>query len=152
MNYKIQKALFHKYLSFTEHEFVSDQEILDLINIIKNLYNSKKLSNSDIYRQKIELILTSLSKEYELTQRKRTIKQTKLKASDDFCQILHTDLKDYSYKETDLYESIPYEKINDLSINIDNVGSVLQNLVIPKRILSSEELRALKNQIQTLLF
>jgi hypothetical protein len=138
MTFRVQKTIINKYLDLVTKEVATESDIALLHGAGKNLYKSRLLTSSDIYRQKLEIILGNLESDLETVKRKRTNKEIKLAISDDFYQILKDDLQGVDYSKTSLADLESFEPTSDLTITTDNVKEVLENLVILKRRLSAE--------------
>ncbi|MDO1451735.1 hypothetical protein Q0590_36010 [Rhodocytophaga aerolata] len=138
MIFRVQKTIINKYLDLVNQEVATESEIALLYGEGKNLYKNRLLTNSDIYRQKLEIILGNLETDLETVKRKRTNKEIKLAVSNDFYQILKDDLRGVDYSKTNLADLEEFEATSDLAITTDNVKEVLENLVILKRRLSAE--------------
>lgn len=138
MTYRIQKTIINKYLDLVEKPSVNEDEISVLINTIKNLYINRILTENDIYRQKIELIGVRLTKDLEALKRKRTSKEIKIELSKDIYDIFKSDLEGVDYSKTELIDLDKFDNEKSVTINLENVISVIENLVVLKRRLTSE--------------
>ena len=70
MTHRIQKTIIGKYIEFIEQDLTSENQIEELLSTTEGLYSKRKLSNSDIYRHKIDLIKTKLLNDLETVKRK----------------------------------------------------------------------------------
>ena len=84
MTHRVQKTILGKYIEFIEQDLTSEKQIEELLSTIEELYSIRKLSNSDVFRHKIDLIKTKLLSDFETVKRKRTNKAIKIEASKDF--------------------------------------------------------------------
>lgn len=138
MTYRIQKTLINKFLDLVDKASTNEQEISELLGAIEKLYSNRVLTESDIYRQKIELIGTKLAKDLETIKRKRTSKEIKIELSKEIYETLKADLEGVDYSKTELIDLDKFENEKGLSISFENVITVLENLVVLKRRLTSE--------------
>lgn len=138
MTYRIQKTLINKFLDLVDKPSTNEQEISELLGTIEKLYVNRVLTESDIYRQKIELIGTKLTKDLETIKRKRTSKEIKIELSKEIYEIFKGDLEGVDYSKSELIDLDKFENEKGLSISFDNVITVLENLIVLKRRLTSE--------------
>jgi hypothetical protein len=138
MTYRIQKTIIGKYLDLVDKPSTTEKEITDLLETIKNLYLNRILTDSDVYRHKIEFIGTRLTKDLETIKRKRTSKELKIELSRDIYEIFKVDLAGVDYAKSDLADLDKFENEKSISISFENVITVLENLVVLKRRLTSE--------------
>lgn len=138
MTYRIQKTIINKYLDLVDKPSSNEQDISGLLETIKNLYINRVLTENDIYRQKIELIGTRLTKDLETLKRKRTSKEIKIELSKDIYDIFKSDLEGVDYSKSELVDLDKFENEKGLGISFDNVITVLENLIVLKRRLTSE--------------
>jgi hypothetical protein len=138
MTYRIQKTIINKFLDLVDKPSTNEQEITELLGAIEKLYTNRILTESDIFRQKIELIGTKLSKDLETIKRKRSSKEISIELSRDIYQIFKADLEGVDYSKSELTDLDKFENEKGLSISFENVITVLENLVVLKRRLSSE--------------
>ena len=138
MTYRIQKTIINKYLDLVDKPSTNEQEISGLLETIKNLYVNRILTENDIYRQKIEIIGTRLTKDLETLKRKRTSKEIKIELSKDIYEIFKSDLEGVDYSKSELVDLDKFENEKGLGISFDNVITVLENLIVLKRRLTSE--------------
>lgn len=138
MTHRIQKTIIGKYIEFIEQDLTSENQIEELLSTTEGLYSTRILSNSDIYRHKIDLIKTKLLNDLETVKRKRTNKAIKIEVSKDFYNLLKSDLEGIDYTKTKLSDLDRFENSNDIEINKESIKEILENLVIIKRRLSSE--------------
>lgn len=138
MTYRIQKTLINKFLDLVDKASTNEQEISELLGTIEKLYANRVLTESDIYRQKIELIGTKLAKDLETIKRKRTSKEIKIELSREIYETFKRDLEGVDYSKSELIDLDKFENEKGLSISFDNVITVLENLIVLKRRLTSE--------------
>lgn len=138
MTYRIQKTIINKFLDLVDKPSSNEQEITELLGTIEKLYANRILTESDIFRQKIELIGTKLAKDLETIKRKRTSKEIKIELSRDIYQIFKADLEGVDYSKSELIDLDKFENEKGLSISFENVITVLENLIVLKRRLTSE--------------
>lgn len=138
MTYRIQKTIINKFIDLVDKVSTNEQEIAELLETIQNLYKDRILTESDIYRQKIELIGTRLTKDLETVRRKRNSKEIKVELSRDVYEILKSDLEGVDYSKSDLIDLDKFENNKGVSISFENVITILDNLIILKRRLTSE--------------
>lgn len=138
MTYRIQKTIINKYLDLVDKSSTTESEISELVETIKSLYASRTLTESDIFRQKIEFIGTRLVSDLETVKRKRTSKEIKLELSKDVYDILKSDLEGVDYSKSDLVDLDKIENEKAITISLENVISVLENLIVLKRRLGAE--------------
>jgi hypothetical protein len=139
MTYRIQKTIISKYLVLVDKATVSESDVSELLYSTEKLYKDGVLIASDIYRQKIALIVTNLSTNLETIKRKRVNKEIKLEYNQDLISILKADIDNVEYAKTDLADIQNFENEKQLEISFLNVKSVIENVVIGKRRLSSEK-------------
>ncbi len=138
MTYRIQKTIIDKYLDLVDKPLSNEQDISGLLETIKNLYVNRVLTESDIYRQKIEFIVTRLTKDLETLKRKRTSKEIKIELPKEIQEIFRNDLEGVDYGKAELVDLDKFENEKGLSIGFNNVVTVLDNLIVLKRRLTSE--------------
>lgn len=138
MTFRIQRTIISKYLDLVDQAVTTETEISEFIEVIKNLYKNRTLTDSDIYRQKIDFITTRLITDLAAVKRKRTGKEIKLELSRDIYEVFKNDLEGIDFSKTDLTELDKIENEKDVAIDLENVIKVLENLVVLKRRLTSE--------------
>lgn len=138
MTYRIQKTIINKYLTLVEKPSANEQEISELLETIITLYTNRILSESDIYRQKIELIGIRLKKDLETVRRKRSDKETSIDVSKDIYEIFKSDLEGVDYSKTSLADLDKFEIEKPIAVTFENAVTVLENLIVLKRRLNSE--------------
>ena len=138
MTFRIQKTIISKYLELVDQEFATEAQMAELRTTIENLYKERRLYSSDVYRQKLEIVLTNLTTELETVKRKRTNKELKIELSKDLYQVLKNDLEGVDYTKTRLSDLDKFENEKEILITPDNVKAVLENLVVIKRRLTTE--------------
>jgi hypothetical protein len=79
-----------------------------------------------------------LAKDLETIKRKRTSKEIKIELSRDIYEVFKRDLEGVDYSKSELIDLDKFENEKGLSISFDNVITVLENLVVLKRRLTSE--------------
>ena len=139
MTFRIQKTIISKFLALVDQEVSTESEILDLLTTIQDLQKKKILVESDIYNQKIGLISSNLSSALEIIKRKRTKKELSLELQKDIYQILEDDLEGVDYTKTNLFDLDKFDNSKEVPLNPENVKTVLENLIIIKRRLTSEK-------------
>ncbi len=139
MTYRIQKTVISKYLDLVNKQSSTEQELSDLIETIRNLYSNRILTESDIFRQKIEYIETRLVTDLETVRRKRATKEIKIEITKDVYEILKSDLEGIDYSKTDFADLAKIENEKSVVICVDNVAAVLENLIVIKRRLVTEK-------------
>lgn len=138
MTDRIQKTIIAKFVQLANQPVATETELTELTEAIARLYSERKLVQTDLYRQKIELITSALNKAINEVKRKRTKKEVNLEVHKDFIAVLLDDLDGVDYSKSDLASLSDYES-NDLSnVNADTVEQALKHLVVIKRRLSSE--------------
>lgn len=138
MIYRIQKTIIHKYLKLVEKDSVSANEISSFIAEIEELYSKRILTQEGVFKQKIELILKNVSKDFQKAKRKRSVKEVKLEIANDFYKVLEADIEGVDYGKTNLSDLSQIEAQEPLSISHSNLILALENILIPKRKLSDE--------------
>lgn len=138
MTYRIQKTIISKYLELTERTSVTEQNLVEFIDPVINLYKSKVLTENDIFRQKIEFIVSKAYSDLESVRRKRTTKEIKLELSPEICSILKGDLEGIDFSKTPLTELENFEREGSVELNKENVIRVFDNLIVLKRRLNAE--------------
>jgi len=138
MTFRIQKTIISKFLDLVDQDQATETQIVELRATIEQLYKSRVLSSSDIYRQKLEIILANLSEALEIVKRKRTAKELKLELNKDLYQVFINDLEGVDYSKTNLSDLDKFENEKEIPITPGNVQAALENLVIIKRRLTTE--------------
>lgn len=138
MNNRIQKTVIAKYLRMSELASVNQREIENLHSSISYLYDNSIIQINDIYSQKIDLILKNLTKDLAIVQRKKVHKDIKVNISKDFYQLLSEDVDGINYENTSIEDLIDSFKKEEFKISTENVKLALENIIIPKRKLTSE--------------
>ena len=123
MTFRIQKTIISKYLDLVDQDHTTQEQIAELLATFEHLIKNRVLTTSDIYRQKLEIILSNLSADLDTVKRKRTSKEVKLELSKDLYQIFRNDLGGVDYSKTNLADLDKFENDKDVSINIENVNS-----------------------------
>ena len=102
------------------------------------MYKDHVLTDSDCYKQKLELITSNLETYLDAVKHKRTTKEINIEDTEDFLKILQADLEAIDYSKTNLTDLSKFENDKELAISFDNVKLVLENIVVPKRKLTTE--------------
>jgi len=139
MSHRLQKTIIHKYLDLINQDVSQEKEISELLNSINKLYKEGHLDNRDVFRQKIELIRNNLSNDLQKVQRKRVDKSIPLEISEDLRNVLKADLEGIDYSRTDLETLGEIGGKMELTMTKDDLIAILENLVIPKRKLTTEQ-------------
>jgi len=138
MTDRIQKTIICKYLDLVYKDIVTEGKILELISTIDSLYKNRILTNSDFFRQKIEVVLNNLASDLEIVKRKRTNKEIKLSIDNGLRKIFENDIGGVDYTKTELSDLDKFENDKEIPISSETVQTVLENLVIPKKRLIAE--------------
>ncbi len=138
MTFRIQKTIISKYLTLVDQDQTTQEQLAELLTTIEHLYENHVLTSSDIYRQKLELLVTNLKNDLATVKRKRTNKKLKMVISKDLYHVFKKDLEGVDYSKTNLADLDKFENDKDISISIENLKTALENLVINKRRLTSE--------------
>jgi hypothetical protein len=138
MTHRIQKYIILKFIQLVDKGTISEEDLNPLLKEIQGLLKSKKLIQSDIYRQKIELVTAVLSDCLESIKRKRNSKEIALSIPNDIVNLLKSDIEGLDLGSLDRIDLEKLEPEGGVQISFDNVYSVLDNLIIPKRKLTVE--------------
>ena len=138
MTDKIQKTIISKFLSLVDKDFATETEVLELISTVENLYKNRLLTDSDFYRQKIELVIKNLTSAAKTVKNNRTNKNIKLTLDAGLRKIFNSDLGGVDYGKTELSDLDKLDNVKIISISTQTVQTALENLVISKRRLTSE--------------
>lgn len=138
MTDRIQKTIISKYLDLVDKDFATEAELAEIIATIDSLYKNRLLTDSDFYRQKIELVVKRLTSAFEEAKRKRTSKEVKLTIDAGLRKIFESDLGGVDYSKTALSDLDKLDNDKLVSISLPTVKAALENLVIPKRRLTAE--------------
>ncbi len=138
MSDRIQKIIISKFLTLVDKDFSTETEVLELISTVDGLYKNRLLTNSDFYRQKMELIIKNLTSAAKTVKNNRTNKNVKLTLDAGLRKIFDSDLGGVDYGKTALSDLDKLDNDNVISISAQTVQTALENLVIPKRRLTSE--------------
>ncbi len=138
MTDRIQKTIISKYLDLVHKDVATEAEISEVIITVDSLYKNRLLTDSDFYRQKIELVVKGLTAAFEEVKRKRTNKEVKLTIDPGLRKIFESDLDGVDYSKTALSDLYKLDNDKSISISSQTVQTALQNLVIPKRRLTAE--------------
>jgi hypothetical protein len=136
--FRIQKTIISKYIDLINQATATETQISELFQTINSLYKDHVLTDSDCYKQKLELISSNLETYLDAVKHKRTTKEINVEDSDDFLKILQGDLEAIDYSKTNLTDLSKFENDKELAISFDNVKLVLENIVVPKRKLTTE--------------
>jgi len=137
MRHQIQKTIIANFLELVNKQSSSEAEINELIDTIRKLYERKILTNSDIYRQKIEVITEILTSKKSALDRKRVSKEISIELHDHVLDAFKNDL-DLTDIKTKLSDLDKIENETSIDITVDNVAQVLENILIPKSKLNKE--------------
>jgi len=137
MRHQIQKTIIANFLELVNKQSSSEAEINELIDTIRKLYERKILTNSDIYRQKIEVITEILTSKKSALDRKRVSKEISIELHDHVLDAFKNDL-DLTDIKTKLSDLDKIENETSIDITFDNVAQVLENILIPKSKLNKE--------------
>ncbi|TAH27766.1 MAG: hypothetical protein EAZ07_00805 [Cytophagales bacterium] len=138
MTDRIQKTIISKFLSFINREFITENEILELLSTVDEFYKNQLLSKNNFYRQKIELIVRNLTSAAKTVKKNRINKFVKLKLNDDLLRIFIKDLENFNLDIVKFTEIKKLDNETIISISKQNVQKTLENLIIPKRRLKTE--------------
>lgn len=140
MKHQIQKTIIVNFLDLVTKESIKETEINELINAIRNLYTRNILTNSDIYRQKIEIITEVLASRKSALDRKRVSKEISIELPDSILKIFKNDVRFYNPKPeiSDLGKIESESGVEIIDISVENVSEVLENILIPKNKLNRE--------------
>jgi hypothetical protein len=138
MTDRIQKTIISKFLSLVDKESATELEMLELISTVESLYKNRLLTNSDYYRQKIELIIKNLTSAAKTVKNNRVNKSVKLTLDAGLRKVFENDLGGVDYGKTALSDLEKLENDFLISITSETVQTALENLVVPKRRLSAE--------------
>jgi hypothetical protein len=138
MTDRIQKTIISKYLDLIDKDFATEAEIAEVISSVDRLYKNRLLTNSDFYRQKIELVVKGLTAAFGEAKRKRTSKEVKLTIDAGLRKIFESDLGGVDYTKTALSDLDKLDNDKTISVSPQTVQTALENLVIPKRRLTAE--------------
>ena len=138
MTDRIQKTIISKYLDLVDKDFATESEISEVISTVDSLYKNRVLTNSDFYRQKIEIVTKNLDSAFEAVKRKRTNKEVKLTLDNGLRKIFEHDLGGIDYNKTALADLDKLDNEREITISSETVQITLENLVIPKRKLTAE--------------
>jgi len=137
MRHQIQKTIIANFLELVNKQSSSEAEINELIDTIRKLYERKILTNSDIYRQKIEVITEILTSKKSALDRKRVSKEISIELHNHVLDAFKNDL-DLTDIKTKLSDLDKIENETSIDITVDNVAQVLENILIPKSKLNKE--------------
>ncbi|MBK8444714.1 MAG: hypothetical protein IPL35_15480 [Sphingobacteriales bacterium] len=138
MTNRIQKTIISEFLTLVDKDFITETEVLELISTVDSLYKKRHLTDSDFYRQKIELIIRYLTSAAKSVKNNRTNKNVKLTLHSDLRKIFDSDLGGIDYSRTSLSDLDKLDNDKVIPISLQTVQIVLENLIIPKRRLTSE--------------
>jgi len=138
MTDRIQKTIIRKYLDLVDKDFATEAEISEIIITVDNLYKNRILTDSDFYRQKIGIVEKDLVTAFELAKRKRTSKEVKLTIDPGLRKIFESDLGGVDFSKTALSDLDKLENDKAIPISSQTVQTALENLIIPRRRLTTE--------------
>ncbi len=138
MTDRIQKTIISKFLALVDKDFATEAEILEIISTVDSLYKNRLLTDSDFYRQKIELVIKNLTSAAKSIKNNRTNKKVKLTLDTSLRKIFDNDLGSVDYAKTALTDLDKLDNEKVISISSESVQTALENLVIPRRRLAAE--------------
>jgi hypothetical protein len=138
MTHRIQKTIISKYLDLVDKDVVTEAEISEVVAIVDSLYKNGLLQDSDFFRQKIEIVRKKLSSALEEVRRKRINKETKLTIEHGLRKIFEEDIGGIDYSKTAISDLHKFKEDTTITISSGMVQKALENLVIPKRRLTTE--------------
>jgi hypothetical protein len=138
MTDRIQKTIISKFLSLVDKDSATETEMLEIISTVDSLYKNRLLTNSDFYRQKIELIIKNLTSAAKTVKNNRVNKSVKLTLDAGLRKIFDNDLGGVDYGKTSLSDLDKLDNDTVISISSQTVQTALENLVVPKRRLTAE--------------
>jgi hypothetical protein len=138
MTDRIQKTIISKFLALVDKDYATETEMLEIISTVDSLYKNRLLTDSDFYRQKIELVIKNLVSAAKTVKNNRTNKKVKLTLDAGLRKIFENDLGGVDYGKTALSDLDKLDNENVISISSETVQTALENLVIPKRRLTAE--------------
>jgi hypothetical protein len=138
MTDRIQKTIISKFLSLVDKDYATETEMLEIISTVESLNKNRVLTNSDFYRQKIELIVKYLISAVKTVKNNRVNKNVKLTLDAGLRKIFDNDLGGVDYGKTALEDLDKLENDTVISISSQTVQVALENLVVPKRRLTAE--------------